>query len=152
MGAVAVSDVEIVEFLRAQIAEDERVAKEASVRSRKWRLVTPLDDQEAGDAWWLNPPELAHADRHDPARVLAEVDAKRRILDDILAETHLVIEEDCWFTCGAATEERDGGHTCSEGKGDRCDCGRDARVERRLRLLALLYAEHPDYRPEWAPE
>lgn len=67
-------------WLGKQIDEDEEVAREAGKRSMEWRLVTPLDDAELGDAFWLNPPEKYHAERHDPARVLRETDAKRRIL------------------------------------------------------------------------
>jgi hypothetical protein len=75
-----VSGVDLVEWLGKQLDEDERIAREASERSAEWRLVSPLDDAELGDAWWLNPPEKYHAERHDPARVLREVDAKRRLL------------------------------------------------------------------------
>lgn len=32
-----------------------------------------------------------------------------------------------------------------------CDCGRDAHVDRMLRLLALPYADHDDYREDWRP-
>jgi hypothetical protein len=52
--------------------------------------------------------------------VLAEVDAKRRILDE----------------CGWAVKNGGG----------------SAFVLPVLRLLALPYADHPDYRPDWAPE
>lgn len=60
---------ELIAFVRAQLDEDERVARAA---------------QE-----WTWRPELAaefgspeHIARWDPARVLAEVEAKRRILDE----------------------------------------------------------------------
>lgn len=84
-------------------------------------------------------------------RAEREVEAKRLLLDDITAERHLVVEGDCWFTCAAATEDRDGGECCNDNAGDDCDCGRDARVERRLRLLDLPYSDHADYREEWKP-
>lgn len=66
----------------------------------------------------------------DPARVLAECEAKRRIV-----------------------ALHDGAHECSvyvRGEVDNC-----AWVERgdscsTLRLLALPYADHPDYDPSWA--
>jgi hypothetical protein len=92
-----------------------------------------------------------HIARHNPTRVLAEVEAKRQLLADALAEKHTVVE-DCWYTCPAATEERDGGETCNDAdSGKPCNCGRDARVEQRLRLLAMSYADHPDHREEWRP-
>jgi hypothetical protein len=95
-------------------------------------------------------------DEDDPggwsaARVLAEVDAKRRMLDLALGERHTTVE-DGWYSCGAATEERDGGECYDEGRVGTCDCGRDRKVERMLCLLALPYAGHPAYRSEWAPE
>lgn len=52
-----------------------------------------------------------HVARHDPARVLAECRAKRRLVEELGA-----------FRRGAA-----------------------------LRLLAMPYADHPDYRQEWKP-
>ncbi|MGW2861935.1 DUF6221 family protein [Streptomyces sp. NPDC001205] len=72
----------------------------------------------------------------DPDAVLCRIAADRKLLDDLLAETHDVVE-DCWYTCAAATEEADGGETCDDNRrGKPCDCGRDARVTRRVQLLA----------------
>lgn len=56
---------DLVTWLRAQLDEDERVA-------RAW---LPLGNPTEADR--------DHIARHDPIRVLAEVDAKRRILDAI---------------------------------------------------------------------
>jgi hypothetical protein len=92
-----------------------------------------------------------HVTRHDPARVLSEVTAKRALLEDINAEKHLVVDGDPYFTCNAATEERDGGESWAREKwGTACGCGRDDRVERRLKLLAAPYSDHPEFRKEWA--
>lgn len=110
------------------------------------------DEQYAQGPWGDN----GYSEYNDPGtpghhlRVLAEVDAKRRLLDRALAKQHTVCE-DGWYTCGAATEERDGGECCDEGRIGPCDCGRDAEVDAVLGLLALPYASHPDYRQEWAP-
>lgn len=98
-----------------------------------------LDDDERDPGGW------------SVTRVLAEVDAKRRILSLVLGERHTTVE-DGWYSCGAATEERDGGECYDEGRVGSCDCGRDRKVDRMLRLLALPYANHPHYWPEWAPE
>ena len=62
-----------------------------------------------------------HIARHDPARVLAEVDAKRRIL-------------------AAAEDDYEDGGTGMWWKG-----------EAVVRLLALPYADHADYRDTWRP-
>jgi hypothetical protein len=86
------------------------------------------------------------------ARVLAECKAKRALIADLLEERHEVVDGDCWFTCSAATEARDGGETCDDARrGGECDCGRDFRVRRRVALLALPYANHPDYDESWRP-
>lgn len=67
------------------------------------------------------PRVVKHIEAHDPARVLAEVDAKRRIVE--AAEARL-----------------------------RAYVGTGAQVAFEwltLRLLALPYVDHPDYRAEW---
>lgn len=78
----------------------------------------------------------AHIARHDPARVLAEVDAKRRLID---LHPHSV-----WPT------RKGPGHlycgTCHEEDGV---IGGDGHHCLTLRLLALPYADHADYREEW---
>lgn len=122
---------ELVRWLGKQLDEDERIAKEAGVRSLEWRLATPLDDEELGDASWLRPPELKHAERHDPARVLREVEAKRRILSEVVPEI--------------------------DGLEDRIDSewGAGDPAEREsvalLRMLVLPYNDRPGYREEWRP-
>lgn len=78
-----------------------------------------------------------HIALQDPAVVLRRCAADRALLDDLTAERHHVNDGDCWYTCAAATEHRDGGETCDdERRGGPCDCGRDTRVQRRVRLLA----------------
>jgi hypothetical protein len=68
----------------------------------------------------------------DPARVLAECEAKRRIV-----------------------ELHDRGHECSQydhhGEVDSCTYAHDFDDCSTLRLLALPYASHPDYQTEWKP-
>lgn len=62
--------------------------------------------------------------------------AWRQLVECIVATPHRVIEDDCWFTCPAATQEHDGGETCNEEqKPGVCKCGRDDRVRRQLELL-----------------
>lgn len=82
----------------------------------------------------------AHFERvmiYGPTALLQRVAAERKLLADLLAERHLVVDGDCWYTCAAATEERDGQETCDDGRrGGDCDCGRDDRVERRVLVLA----------------
>ncbi|MFD0408613.1 DUF6221 family protein [Kitasatospora sp. NPDC127116] len=114
-------------FLIARLDEDEQaartalgtneVARPAEQRARWVRRGDEIWSQGRNDVivvgkTWARPGD--HIARHDPARVLADVDAKRRVLADVESFT-----ED-----GALAV---------------------------LQLLALPYADHPDYRPEWAP-
>lgn len=105
---------ELVEFLRARLDEDERVATVLGDDMRQsWAI--PEDESVA----------VIHMHRHAPARVLAEVDAKRRLLDL---------------------------HSAEEGQHpDFCWHDKHELPCPTLRLLALPYAGRPDYRPEWRP-
>ncbi|WP_158697873.1 DUF6221 family protein [Streptomyces prunicolor] len=86
---------------------------------------------------YLDPAPGTFMADNDPAAVLRRIAADRKLLDDLLGEKHQVVEGDCWYTCAAATEERDGGETCDDSRlGKPCDCGRDTRVARRVLLLA----------------
>lgn len=88
----------------------------------------------------------------EPEAVTADCDAKLALVNDLLTERHEVIE-DPWYTCSAATEAHDGGRCCDQNRrGKPCDCGRDARVHRRLAILAELFTGHTDHKgEEWAP-
>jgi hypothetical protein len=94
-----------------------------------------LWDCEGSDTLCMTGASARHAARHNPHAVLRRITADRELLDDLLAEQHTVAC-DPFYTCEAATEERDGGANPMT-KGERpCDCGRDNRVERRVGLLA----------------
>lgn len=68
----------------------------------------------------------------------------------LLADHHYVNEEDSWHTCAAATTERDGSECSNPGRAPGpCDCGRDERLERRLRALAAPYQDRPGYLDAW---
>lgn len=136
---------DLVSFLRDRLDEDEQVARAAyAIDPAPWYedvdyddtytnqrnhidgtgLVYAADnvalwDREQSQTLSMTAATSVHVARHDPARVLAEVDAKRRIVDRIwkYAGPHM-------FTAGPDV----------------------------LRLLALPYAHHPEYRPEWAPD
>lgn len=74
-------------------------------------------------AWGRNEDE--HVARWCPARVLREVEAKRRIIDQCEDSIRVEDEADC---------------------GDRVEAWSLA-----VRLLALPYADQPGYREEWRP-
>lgn len=86
---------ELVQFLRARLDEDERIAKAATpgpwlVNDESFIETIYARDGHtavvAGGRWGGEAPvfesdeDATHIARHDPARVLAEVEAKRRLL------------------------------------------------------------------------
>lgn len=101
----------LADFLLARIAEDE-----ASARGRQMQVAAqfgkhdPVSDRIAGQPW--------------PARVLAESEAKRRIV-----EMYIHLRSPAVFD----------------------PMGAHVGLGRSLRLLALPYAEHPDYGQKWRP-
>lgn len=123
---------ELVRWLGKQLDEDERIAKKAGMRSLQWRLARPLDDEEMGDASWLRPPELEHAERHDPARVLREVDAKRGVLRQYEAVREQVRNP-------VSAENRRAARIAQ------------GELEDVLRLLAVPYSDRPGYDGAWRP-
>jgi hypothetical protein len=121
---------ELVEFLRARLDEEAAAAREASGR---WRRagINSVEDSDGrlviyGDGSAPTSAEAEHIASHDPARVLADVEAKRRIVAEL--EHADPYDMDYWG-----------------GRG-----GYD-RAQTTLRLLALPYVDHPDYRQEWRP-
>jgi len=125
----------LTDFLLARIAEDEAAAT-AIYDHDRWIV----EEDDNGDEWvtevdradqhWrvamLRRTGVAdHIARHDPARVLAECEARRRIVE----YAHSVqggLERMAPMSQGEWVIER---HI--------------------LGLLALPYADHPDYREEW---
>ncbi|MET9950134.1 DUF6221 family protein [Streptomyces sp. NPDC006339] len=161
--------MDLVEFLTARLDEDERVARDArpareDPSSGTWIAYThdpgPADLQEASVALVGAVPDdpsstggmdwavceagqgvragaiSAHLALHDPTRVLAEVDAKRRIVDE-----HPNVNDG---DCGACVKGHWGYPTHGGSSPERWPCP-------TLRLLALPYAEHPDYDEAWRP-
>ena len=130
----------IAEFLLARIAEDESAARLAGniqawrsdthgtylTRDGKRFLTVDLDAAGAGEYW-------NYAARHFPARVLAECAAKRAIVEKRLA-------------IGLPDRPIDGGQAWLSGAHEAVDAERG----HILRTLAAVYADHPDYAPEWA--
>ena len=125
--------------LRQIAAEDEQTARRSE--TQHWRYVrvddvTPDHSIEFGERVcidvgvmeddFMRPGEAQHAARHDPARVLREVEAKRRIIDlyeqQAAKQSENAMEEDRTWT-----------------------------LEPVILLLALPYADHEDYREEWRP-
>jgi hypothetical protein len=148
--------VTLAEFLEARYAEREAAAKEAAVdpvgameahfeaaalqHEQDWRLhperETDYDHGQADALHWAATrirERMLPLSLHDPASVLADIEAKRRILAD-----HRQRRDSIWCrVCDPATEDTDDSaayYPC-----------------RTLRLLAAPFAAHPDYRQEWKP-
>ena len=139
----------LTEFLLARYAEDEAVARKAS--KAPWAVtgggeyLTPVGIVVAPGGG-VRDADAHHIARHDPARVLAEVKTKRRIV-----ELHGKGED----MSGFYEKPKGGLVVCRE-------CGPFEDVDFRtygkgnfpcatLRALAAAYADHPDYREEWKP-
>lgn len=85
------------------------------------------------------PEQAAHIARHDPARALREVAAKRELIT-FAPENAAAIDGE-WGD----------GHEAAEIAAGLCaDHGMEAANE-ILGPLAAVWSDHPDYRPEWKP-
>ena len=121
------------EFLLARIAEDKRIATDAALAIGK-------EAWAAADVPGSGPPHDQvgeHLSRHDPARVLAECTAKRRL---VLACRD--IRPDYRFV-GTRPQ---GLADCPLAPTDQHQL---AAVT--LALLALPYADHAEYQQAWRP-
>jgi hypothetical protein len=115
---------DLVRWYGAQLDEDERIARGASAEWRELSGNWVVADGNHRVAMVLVAEERAHIVRHDPARVLREIEAKRDLLR--LAERAHDYHET--FMNGFASA-----------------------LEGTLRLFALAYAGRPGYREEWRP-
>jgi hypothetical protein len=108
---------ELADFLLARIDEDSALAHSADQDAQR---LSPITDELSADP---GDHRIVHMFRWSPARVLADCEARRRIVEDYLAQLN--------------------SHRS----------GWDARAPRDhpLRALALPYSDHADYREEWRP-
>jgi Family of unknown function (DUF6221) len=135
---------DLVEFIEARLNEDEQGA--LNTIDREWRpdganscqVYARLPVADRTIAWCRNGHEddfanALHIARHDPARVLREVEAKRRVL-----ARHHRDERGACVGCGW-TGDLDEART---------EAGEDCP---ELLDIAAPFASHSDYRSEWAP-
>lgn len=128
--------VQFLQFLRARLDEDERVARDCSGENwwghpQNWVSCPPLNRV----ALVAHDGDRTHIARNDPARVLAEVTWRRIIVGNY-----------------AALLKTFGGVDWAKGKNDPVMSGTLAAMETLhsvLRAMATVYADHPDYREEW---
>jgi len=113
------------QFLLARIAEDKRIATDAA------------DAWSPDDMGGASPAAAEHAARHDPTRVLAECAARPRLVmmcRDSAPDLHFLGARPkglADFTLTPSNQHELAALT--------------------LALLALPYADHPDFRDEWRP-
>lgn len=131
---------DLVQWLRAQLDEDEHAARAAGGEAWQWEhgygdmcndRTCPYGELATDEAVIMqvhgfdvrqDDRQVAdHIARHDPARVLREIDAKRRV---IVGLQHLLRGDDPFVTSIA---------------------------DDSLRALAEPYADRPGYRDQWRP-
>ncbi|MGW2560262.1 DUF6221 family protein [Streptomyces sp. NPDC001514] len=111
---------DLVAFLRARFQDDWNHARDAMMGNGEWRAertVVVLDSGAEIPEVYLGQAD--HIARFDPARILAEVEAKRAVVD--------------------AYEGAQANTSAEYGEG----------LRRALGLLASVYADHADHRAEW---
>ena len=91
-----------------------------------------LWDCEGSNTLCMAAPTARHVARHDPARVLAEVKAKRRVMERHTAG---------WRKSGPCLG-------CNFGPQED-EFTEDVEECPELRDMASVYADHPDYNPAW---
>jgi len=151
----------IVEFLLQRIAEDEAVARAASPgvwvegvkragRPGHWQGIeaysvivnrggggVDIDDiDDVADS--KARTDVIHIARHDPARVLAEVEAKRRIVEGL--------DKSPCVPCALGDECF---HHNARASGIARQRFLDPVTEQVLSSLASIYSDSPEYREEW---
>jgi hypothetical protein len=159
---------DLVAFLRERLDEDEAVARRAcEYAEASWKLDEEFGETIL---WWPPEPHIAeqerkhglpvvsdqwrgqtiessgqriapHIARHDPARVLADVEAKRQLVR---------LHGRATLRAGGGAQYFDTTTVCRS-----CEPNYQFRELSwpcpTLRLLALPYADHADYCEEWRP-
>jgi len=132
--------IDLVAWLRAQLDEDEQVARAAQERTPAPWVGDEDDWDDVADA-----RVIRHIVMWNPARVLAEVEAKRRTLDQwatwLNEEGAAQADYQAWVAGNAGpTAPR---RTLPKVLGPGLECP--------VRLLALPYADRPGFLEEWRP-
>ena len=132
---------DLVQWLRARLDEDEWIAREAGGKyesgGRRWEDERFGSDGTVGDErgsvvvyrTGVGRQHSVHIARHDPARVLREIDAKRQLVERY----------------ERAVENRRAHPEYLS------SAGAHVALQAAVKLLALPYADRPGYREEWRP-
>ncbi|MFE7954405.1 DUF6221 family protein [Streptomyces sp. NPDC057413] len=145
---------DLVAFLRARLDEDERIAR-AAAEPERWVELNRAPQRSWSVEFWADPDRAAvvaegssaypvvvttqgmaeedaearalHIARHDPARVLRDIEADRALLDRY-AEVAANDMDDVEYAHGWANA-----------------------LGLAVRYRAVRFADHPDYREGWRP-
>lgn len=115
------------------VADHQGVFEVADAIGRDDELIASTGVQHVSDG--LEYERATHIARHDPARVLREVAWKRHLLGFALAA----------FSQESKIGERPG----RDPETNAYDKGRADTARFMLRLLAVSWSSHPDFRAEW---
>lgn len=156
------------EFLLARLAEDEAAASAVpplthnydmggNRQDERFTFDRTLPSSADGMGNWSehrgSPTTREHFARHDPARVLADVAAKRAIVElhkswPVRVEAEPVFEPVDYTHGDLRMSQQLAWMTEQE---YRTRFGDEPPTGPVLRHLASVYADHPDYREEWKP-
>lgn len=159
----------IHQFLLARIVEDEAIAHAAVGFSdaERWdadsdtqtvRGLTASAQDVLRSSWWdgdLEPhAPVLHAAHWDPHRVLAESESKRRIIEwhkswPVLVETAPTFDQTD-YDLSSMTLRMSQKIMWQTDQEYRDRFGTEPPTGPVLRMLALPYADHPDYNADWA--
>ncbi|HEY9408899.1 MAG TPA: DUF6221 family protein [Jiangellaceae bacterium] len=137
---------------QSEYVGDEHGSVRVSLRSRELYptpYVGDLPNFAIGTAEEVPTTVAGHIVRHDPVRVLAEVAAKRQILDEHFGFLHSGGDPE--RACRQCSDRRADHDPLSHGSNDDLWVRLEPAPCLTVRLLALPYADQPGYREEWRP-
>lgn len=141
VGMTVADPIAFVTFIDARLREDERIAKGCACHA--WVLDGASIVPEGRAGWddvvdWVYDEDgtsREHIARHDPARVLRDVEAKWQVLRLYTNAASAVMHASGFQPRRTAIQDE----TCVEILGE------------ALKALALAWSDHPDWREEWRP-
>lgn len=150
---------DLIEFLRAEIDEDEQVALAAS--PGPWRPnaehdeVLAVDDITVADGFALSGNQLRatvdHIASWDPARVLAEVDAKRKLIERYQAARQRQADNSDKFVLLTKQRHLDQTEFTRVKTHGWELSGQVAALATAVAVAAMPYADRPGYQEQWHP-
>jgi predicted DNA-binding transcriptional regulator AlpA len=138
---------EFVQWLRAQLDEDERIARAVhGPHDKQWWTPEDVKTLLCNDQIWMTDAQFIAG--QSPARVLRETDAKRRILDlyATAVEDRSTLRARMREVINTDPDEFSRLHQQETKLIETADC-----LTPVVRLIALPYAGQPGYREEWRP-